>query len=131
MNKMSEPRVLAILTALEAGCTRRAASAAADIHHATFYRWMEQDATLRDAVEKAENVAEAHATVLIRKAAFEGNWTAAAWWLERRRSDDYAKRDRLEVKVDMTAEIRRMATELGLDEAALLAEAEAILAGAK
>lgn len=123
------PRQHAVLVALEAGCTRRAAASAADVHHATLYRWMDADATFRDAVEKAENVAEARATTLVVKAAYEGQWTAAAWWLERRRPEQYGKR--LSVDVSIRDEIARMAAEYGVDADEAIAEAERILAAAK
>lgn len=123
------PRQQAVLAALEAGCTRRAAASAADVHHTTMYRWMEADATFRTAVEKAENVAEARATTLVVKAAYEGQWTAAAWWLERRRPDQYGKR--LSVDVSIRDEIAKLAAEYGVDADEAMAEAERILAGAK
>lgn len=122
------PQQAAVIQALENGCTRRAAAGAAGIHHATLYRWME-DATFRDAVEKAEHVAEARATSLVIKAAYEGQWTAAAWWLERRRPDDYGKR--LSVDVSIKDEIAKLAAEYGVDADEAIAEAERILAGAK
>jgi len=38
----------------------------------------------------------------IQKAAGKGNWQAAAWWLERRRPNDYARRDTVQVGSDGT-----------------------------
>lgn len=90
---------------------------------------MDADATFRDAVERAENVAEARATTLVVKAAYEGQWTAAAWWLERRRPDQYGKR--LSVDVNIRDEIAKLAAEYGVDADEAIAEAERILAGAK
>ena len=116
----------AIIQALENGCTRRAAAGAGGVHHATLYRWMEQDATLRDAIERAENVAEARATSLVVKAAYEGTWTAAAWWLERRRPDQYGRR--MAIDVSVKDEAMRLADELGVDADEAIAEAERILA---
>lgn len=43
-------------------------------------------------VQNAEAKAEADRVKVIREAMPE-TWTAAAWWLERRRYQDYAKRD--------------------------------------
>lgn len=123
------PQQEAVLAALENGCTRRAAAGAGGIHHATLYRWMDGDATFRDAVEKAENVAEARATTLVVKAAYEGTWTAAAWWLERRRPEQYGRR--LAVDVSIKDEIAKLAAEYGVDADEAIAEAERILAGAK
>lgn len=123
------PREAAILQALENGCTRRAAAGAAGIGHTTLYRMLDADRTFRDAVEKAEDVAEARATALVVEAAYKGNWTAAAWWLERRRPDDYGKR--VAVDVSIKDEVARIASELGIDADEAIAEAERVLAEAK
>jgi hypothetical protein len=88
---MTDPRVQALLTALRVGNTRRAAAAHAGIDHATFYRWLERNATFRDAVEKAEADAEVRFLAIIAQAA-PNSWHAASWWLERRRHDDYGQR---------------------------------------
>jgi hypothetical protein len=120
------PREQAILQALENGCTRRAAAGAAGISHTTLYRMLDASVTFRDAVEKAENLAEAKATTLVVKAAYEGNWTAAAWWLERRRPDDYGKR--VAVDVSIRDEVAKLASELGIDVEEAIAEAERVLA---
>jgi hypothetical protein len=126
-SKMSEPRVLAVLDALQRGCTRRAAAGAADINSATFYRWLE-DAAFRDAVEKAEAQAEAAYTMSVA-AAVPKSWQAAAWWLERRRNEDYARREKVEMSIDIRAEAEKVAERLGLRPEDVIAEAEAILAG--
>lgn len=120
------PREAAVIQALENGCTRRAAAGAAGIGHSQLYRMLAADGTFRDAVERAENVAEARATSLVIKAAYEGTWTAAAWWLERRRPDDYGKR--IAVDVSIRDEVARLAGELGIDVDEAIAEAERVLA---
>ena len=123
------PRELAVIQALENGMTRRAAAGAAGIGHTLLYEMINRDRTFADAVKMAENVAEARATSLVLKAAYEGTWTAAAWWLERRRPDDYAKR--LVVDVSIRDEVARLAAELGIDVEEAIAEAERVLAEAK
>ena len=85
----------AVLEALRQGNNRRAACEAVGIGHTTFYRWLEEDGTLRDAVEKAEAEAEQYFVGRVKAATAE-QWTAAAWWLERKRPDDWGKRERLE-----------------------------------
>jgi hypothetical protein len=89
--------VEAILADLRKGLPRRTAAA---LHVApdTFYRWMNEDAEFSDAVGKAEAEAEAEAVAAVR-----GNfhadrnsqtaWQSAAWWLERRRPDDYRQQN--------------------------------------
>ena len=126
-SKFTEPRIEAALSALRAGCTRQAASGAAGVSRVTFWRWMD-DVTFRNEVEKAEDYAEATFTAFVAAATIT-NWTAAAWWLERRRPDHYARRERIDLNVDLSGEVRKLAQERGLDESVILAEAEAILAG--
>lgn len=125
-SKLTEPRVEAALDGLRHGMTRTAAAGAAGVTRATFYRWLD-DETFRDEVEKAESQAEAAYTFVVATAAPK-NWQAAAWWLERRRYQDYARRDSLEVKMDLRAEVTKLAAELGLDPDAAIAEAESLLA---
>lgn len=122
---MTEPRVEAALNALRLGCTRRAAAGAAGVSHASFYRWLE-DVTFRDEVEKAEAVAEATYTAAVANAV-PRNWQAAAWWLERRKHEDFAQRSKVDMKIDIQSEVRRVAAEMGLDEDAVMAEAEQVL----
>lgn len=80
----------AVLTALRSGNTRTAASAAVGVDRHTLARWIAEDAPFRAAVEKAEAEAEKKMLGVIETAAYGGTWQAAAWWLERRRRDDYA-----------------------------------------
>jgi len=80
----------AIVAALLAGNTRTAAASVAGITRQTFYRWLDEDATFSDNVEKAEGSAESRMVRVVQDAAFSGTWQAAAWWLERRRRDEYA-----------------------------------------
>jgi hypothetical protein len=130
--KLTDERMGAILAALRAGCTRRAAAAVGGIHHSTFYEWINHDPTLADAVEKAEGEAEAFYTAAVAKAARDPRtWTAAAWWLERRKNSDYARRDKVEMQIDVRKEAERLAEELGLDPAEVIAEAEAIMRGTR
>jgi hypothetical protein len=90
---------------------------------------MDKDATFRDAVEKAEADAEVRYSAQVAKAATDGTWQAAAWWLERRRHTDYGRKDRVDMNLDVRREAEKMAAELGLDADAIMAEAEAVLRG--
>src|SRR5262245_8584979 len=125
---MSGPRVTAAqqeraLDALRLGMTREAAAAKAGFDRATFYRMIHRDATFATAVENAEADAKGTYEAKIAQAADAGTWQAAAWWLERRHPDQYSRRDRVEVTVD----IRKFAEERGLDPDEVMAEADAIL----
>lgn len=123
------PREAALLDALRLGNTRRAAMAVADITSPTFYRMME-DVAFRTAVEKAEAEAEAAYVSGIAKAVNDGTWQAAAWWLERRKHEDYAQRSKVEMSIDIKREAERIAAANGLDPDEVMAEAERVLAGA-
>jgi len=85
-----------VLTALRAGNTRTASAAYAGIHKDTFYAWMQADSVFSDAVSKAEADAEVRHVANIAKAAGEGSWQASAWWLERRRYEEWKRRDGIE-----------------------------------
>jgi hypothetical protein len=52
---------------------------------------------------------------------------SAAWWLARRRPADYGLRARLDVHVELEAEVRALAEEAGVDYETALAKAERIL----
>ena len=62
------------------------------------------------------------------ESAIGDSWQAAAWWLERRKSDDYARRDKVDMTVDVKREAERIAASMGLDPDAVLAEAQRVLA---
>ena len=94
--KRSPEREQAILAALRVGNTRRAAAAAAEIHPDTFYTWL-VDPSFSEAVQKAEADAEQRFLGNVAKAAQAGNWQAAAWWLERRKHEDYRRREGVEL----------------------------------
>jgi hypothetical protein len=129
-SKMTDARIEAILNALRQGCTRRAAAAVGGISHTTFYDWMANDLTLAATVERAEGEAEATFTAIVAKAAIT-SWQASAWWLERRKYQDFARHDKLDMSIDLRKEAERMAAEQGLDAGAVMAEAEAIMRGGK
>ena len=98
--QVTSEQVEKLLNGLRLGMTRRAASASAGFSKTTFYRMLEndEDGTLGTAIEKAEAEAEATYTGIIAQATADPkNWTAAAWWLERRHPQDYGKKDRIEM----------------------------------
>jgi hypothetical protein len=74
----------------------------------------------------AEASAEVRAVVTIRQAINSNDWRAAAWWLERRRHEDWGRRDRLE----LLTTIRELAREHGLsadEEREAVAEASRLI----
>lgn len=101
-SKRSPERVERICDALRSGNTRRAACLLAGIGEATFFRWLNEDQEFRETVERAEAQAEARFVAQVESAALGGTWTAAAWWLERRRPADYARRDKVDSRVELS-----------------------------
>jgi transposase-like protein len=100
-----------VLEAIRGGATRKAAALHAGIDDATLYRWMVAKASFASAIARAEADVEVRCTALILNAATTDP-RHAEWWLERRRPDDYARRER----VDLDVYIRQRARALGLDE---------------
>jgi transposase len=86
---------------LRVGNTVEIAAEAAGISRATFFNWMDRGLLdgsdneihrdFRDAVEQARAEAEATLVARIAKAAQNGSWSAAAWLLERRSPENWAK----------------------------------------
>ena len=97
--QVTDDNIERLLKGLRLGMTRRAAAGFAGFSKTTLYRMLEQDdGTLGTAMEKAEAEAEATYSAIVARAAEEPkNWTAAAWWLERRHPQDYGKRERVEM----------------------------------
>lgn len=88
-----------IINNLMAGCTRAAAYRSAGISKQTFYNWLNDFIDFLDAVEKAEAEAEKRFTYVIQRASVD-SWQAGAWWLERRRSEDYGRKDKITLDID-------------------------------
>lgn len=92
-----------IIRLLRDGNTRIDACLCSGITRTTFTRWaqqgrLESHGPFRDfwtAIKKAESDAVASCVRVIKKAAIK-NWTAAAWWLERRRPESFARRDHID-----------------------------------
>jgi len=80
-------------------------AACAGIHRDTFYAWLERGQKAKtgpysdfsDAIQKAQADAETRNVALIAKAAKDGTWTAAAWWLERKYPERWGRKERHEV----------------------------------
>ena len=100
----NDPRVQVLLAALEQGQFVSTSCDAAGIHRSTVARWVKRgeeaqiameidgvdiDASelaycdISDAIKKAQATAQSQALSVIQKAAQNGTWQAAAWYLER------------------------------------------------
>lgn len=95
-SKYTPERVDKILKAIAVGATFGHACAYAGIDHDTFNNWRKRYSEFSDAVKEAEGKSVVGWLAKIEKAASDGNWTAAAWKLERRFPDDYGRREKIE-----------------------------------
>lgn len=108
-----------IVQAIVGGNDNKVAAAYAGIGESTFYAWLERGRKERArlaaspnarpraketpfveflaSIEKAQADAETRNVALIAKAAQEGTWTAAAWWLERKYPERWGRKERHEV----------------------------------
>ena len=115
-----------ILRALEVGNTRRDSALGAGISYDSFKRWFDAYAEFSGAVEKAEALARQRFVGQIALAAKNGNWQAAAWNLERRDHENWGRRDRVDVTMEIRKEIERLTSDPAEIEAAV-AEAERLV----
>lgn len=99
-----EAKKRAIITALQKGHTRTDAAALAGITRETFYAWCRNDLTFSDAVTCAETQATEYYLDCIHAAA-KDDPRHAQWFLERRRSNDYARKDTVTVLARLSKEL--------------------------
>lgn len=128
-----------ICNLLKGGNTRKTSAIAAGISEETFYTWMREKLEFSESVKKAEEIAVARNVAIINKAAGD-TWQAAAWWLERRRRDDFGKHDKVDINAtvkdvtalnerELNAEIFRLLAITGTAEIAGNAEDETAVLG--
>lgn len=78
------------------------------IEESTWYRWLSEGEKAKsglkrefwETIKKAEKDAIARNVALIQRAAQEGNWQAAAWWLERKYFEDWGRKDKVDLSAD-------------------------------
>ncbi len=85
-----------VLAFLRDGNTKRSAALGAGISEDTLQRWERDDAAFAADVRKAEAMAVLRNVQIIQLSAKTRTWTAAAWWLERKFPDEWARRERIE-----------------------------------
>lgn len=127
-----------IVTLIQYGVHPSVAAGAFGVDRATFYEWMARGegrdpvrpsvpeyVAFADDVRRAEHEAESALVALaVKKIRSTGDALAI---LARRYGDRW--RERVDIRVELEAEVRRLAEESGVDYAEALAEAERILAG--
>lgn len=87
--KYNEQTHKRICTALSAGNTRKDSAEYAGVSEATFGRWIKEYPEFEEDVQKAEADAVVRNVAIIQQAASK-TWQAAAWWLERRRKNEWS-----------------------------------------
>ena len=100
-----------VVLALARGATRSGACSAAGVERWRFYEWLEKSPIFAQSCLKAEGVAEVGMSTVIARAAVQGDWRAAAFWLRTRRREQW----RENVDVDVVRQIRAIMGELGHD----------------
>lgn len=107
-SKYTPERVEKITNAVAVGATFTHACNYAGIDLDTFARWRRRYTEFAEAIKEAEGKAVIGWLARIEAAAKEGAWQAAAWKLERRYPQDFARRDRMPIDVtELDAEIER------------------------
>ena len=94
-----------ILSAIRNGNTYEASAHYGGVSYDTLREWIKrgQEETAGEfseffeAIKSAEAKAEVESVALIRQAAQEGQWQAAAWFLERRKPSEWGRKDRHEI----------------------------------
>jgi transposase len=122
-SKYTPERQARVLEALRAGSSYRDAAEYAGIDQDTLIAWRKRYADFSEAVVAAEASVAIRAVLTIRQAFADGDWKAAAFWLERRRNKEWGR----QVKVELINTVREMARAAGVDEDAAVAEVEQIL----
>lgn len=102
---LSRPLIKRLCQYISEGNTRKTAANLCGVGESTLYKWLgEADLgkplalELVEALKRADSEAEQFMVSIIRKATFD-NWTAAAWFLERRHPGAWARQDRTKVEL--------------------------------
>jgi DNA transposition AAA+ family ATPase len=82
-----------IVKTLKTGISIKDAYGYAGISKATYYDWIAKDTDFTDQIEYSQaQVAARYCSIIM--AASDKDWRAAAWWLERKRPDDFGTKTR-------------------------------------
>lgn len=109
-SKLTEELIKEAARLIEAGNYQKHVAQALGVDESTWYRWLREGEQSEDendlkykfyqSIKKAEAKAVARNVALIQRAAQEGNWQAAAWWLERKFPSEWGKKDKLDIGAD-------------------------------
>lgn len=108
--KLTEEMIEEIAKHIELGMINKDVAQLVGISETTFYNWMNEGENSKDdnnifrkfylKVKEAEAKAIKRNLAIIQRAANEGNWQAAAWFLERKRPEDWGRKDRVNINAD-------------------------------
>lgn len=84
-----------ILDNLALGMSQKDCASLAGIHETTLSRWKEKNADFANEMAQKEIECKRRNIGIVQKAATT-TWQAAAWWLERKYSEEFALRQKLE-----------------------------------
>lgn len=121
-SKYTPERVKKFLEGLETGLTRQAAAGLIDTDQVTVFSWMKTEPGFAEQVETAEQRAEARFTAVIARAANNGDWQAAKYWLSHRRRRDWG--DSVTVQLDI--EIQQLIAQLTGESEPIEIESEVV-----
>ncbi len=107
-----------ICYSLSQGNTRTTAVTCAGVAMSTFHEWLNDFSDFSEAIKRAEEQAVEHYVNVIHTASTQ-TWQAAAWYLERRRKEDFGKQDKVDITTngkdingmsmeEMVAELKRI-----------------------
>ena len=119
--KLTPEKHTKIVELIRAGNYAETAATITGIGTATYYTWMTKGdgpkartpyKEFREAVQAAKAEAEARMVMVIQRAANDGSWQAASWYLERTQQNKYGKQNRVELtgaengplKLDLTVD---------------------------
>ena len=102
------------------------AATAAGVHRATIYNWLKADPAFCDAWQAAGEDAIERLELEARRRAMASSDTLLTFLLKSLRPERY--REHLDVRFDLRQEAERIASRVGVDAEAAIAEAERILA---
>ncbi len=93
-SKFTPKAAAQVLASIAAGLTRQGAANLVGVSRETLHDWARRFPDFADKLREADAKAELQHTVNLASAARQGKWGASAFWLERRRAQDYGRVDR-------------------------------------
>lgn len=120
MVELTEELIETICTEIKRGVPYKYAARIAGTSDQTVYKWRKKgeaepedsDSLFRllyDEFERAKALAVAYRVETIRKAGDAGQWTAAAWWLERVDPEEFGRKSVIDANVNANVESKSLA----------------------